>query len=187
MNILKLAKNLQVFLLDEIELLAEQDCIAELEKLVAQNILTFDGSVYKFCEKENFTSYSAKKYELKFADIQTPFAQAVQKYILSRNLKRKTLKNYHYQLRKHLCPYFGDIQLEEINAEILLDYMNMPRSLYTSTTIISGIVLVGTVLKWAFKEGLIKESPYLKVKHIVAQMKREQTRKERYFEQNVFT
>lgn len=181
MNILKLAKNLEKFSLDEIELLAEQDCSAELENLVVQNILTFDGAVYKFCGKEKPTFYSNKKYEIKL-DMQTSFAKAAHGYILSRDLSRAGLKKYHYQLKTHLCPYFGDTPLDKITAKMLRDFINRPRDRYCELTRIMGIVFTGSILKWAFKEGLIKENPYLKVKHIVAEMKRQQARKERYHE-----
>lgn len=180
MNILKLAEKSQVFSLDEIELLAEKDCAEELSDLIAQNALIFDGAVYKFCRKESFTIYSTQKYELKVEpeiNMQTPFAKAGHGYLLSRNLSRTSLKKYRGQLKNHLCPYFGDMQLKKITAKTLIDFINTDKGDYSQWSRIKDIVFTGSILKWAFKEGFIKKNPYLKVKHIVAKMKREQAKK----------
>ena len=51
MNIEKLAKHLKEFTLDEIEMIAECDCIIELERLLNSNKIVFEQGLYKYKEK----------------------------------------------------------------------------------------------------------------------------------------
>ena len=50
MNIEKLAKHLKEFTIDEIEIIAECDCKAELEQLLNEGKIIFEQGLYKYVE-----------------------------------------------------------------------------------------------------------------------------------------
>ena len=53
MNIEKLAKHVQEFTLDEIEMIAECDCKTELEHLLNEGKMVFEQGLYKYVEISN--------------------------------------------------------------------------------------------------------------------------------------
>ena len=53
MNVEKLAKYLKEFTLDEIEMIAECNVSAELEKLIADSKLSLENGIYKYQDFEN--------------------------------------------------------------------------------------------------------------------------------------
>ena len=68
MNIEKLAKHLKEFTLDEIEMIAECDCIIELERLLNSNKIVFEQGVYKYKEPKeeiNFEIFISPKDKIK--------------------------------------------------------------------------------------------------------------------------
>jgi hypothetical protein len=170
MNILKLAKNLKKFTSDEICMLAECDCRGELENLMAQNLLQFDGQVYKYCEKIIFPFELVQKTEIKTGE-RILFKTAAQEYLRAKILTESTLKGYNYQLKFNILPYFGDKFLDEITLTMLNDFMSFLKSRYKPKTVWNGITLTGSILKWAFEEGLIGYNPYLGVKNTMPKRK----------------
>src|SRR5574344_1081497 len=57
MNILKLAKHLKEFTLDEIEMIAEDDCKTELKQLLNEHKLLLNNGLYKYIEQENSKTF----------------------------------------------------------------------------------------------------------------------------------
>lgn len=58
MNIEKLAKYLKEFTLDEIEIIAECDVLAELEKLITDGKLLVENEIYKYQDAENKVEFA---------------------------------------------------------------------------------------------------------------------------------
>ena len=81
MNILKLARHLKEFTLDEIEMIAECDCKTELEQLLNKGKSVFEQGLYKYKEpkqKQTFEFiakpkiYKNKKFDIKRAGFMRP-------------------------------------------------------------------------------------------------------------------
>jgi len=171
MNILKLAKNLKEFTLDEIEMFAECDCQNELRNLVEQNILRFDGKIYKYCSDEKILFFELNQTpEIKSCEKVT-FEDVAKNYILSRKLSKVTIRNYKSRLKFQILPYFKNVSLDEITLSMLNDFMNFLKTRYSPKMVWNGVTLAGSILKWAFEEGLIECNPYLGIKNTMPRKK----------------
>jgi hypothetical protein len=170
MNILKLAKNLKEFTLDEIEMLAECDCKSKLENFIAEGTLKFDGQIYKYLEEIVFPFELVQKTEIKTGE-RILFKTVAQEYLATKILTENTLKGYNYQLKFNILPILGENFLDEITLPMLNDFMNFLKSRYKPKTVWNGITLTGSILKWAFEEGLIEHNPYLGVKNTMPRKK----------------
>jgi len=170
-NILKLAKNLKEFTLDEIEMLAECDCKDELINFVVQNLLQFDGKMYQYRTDKKIIFFELnRKPEIKNSKRIT-LEQAAKHYISMRTLSKETIRSYKSRLKFHIQPYFQDVFLDEITLPMLNDFMNFLKNRYSPKTVWNGVTLTGSVLKWAFEEGLIEHNPYLGVKNTTPKKK----------------
>jgi hypothetical protein len=150
MNILKLAKNLNEFTLDEIEMLAEFDCRNELENLIQENTLRFDGKTYKYCSDEKILFFELnQKTEFKIG-----------------KRTHRTFLSYRYQFKNNILPYFCRMFLDEITPAMINDFMSFLKTRYSAKTVEHGIKLLGSVLNWAFYEGLLERNPYYGMKQI---------------------
>lgn len=165
MNIEKLAKHLKEFTLDEIEMIAECDCKTELEQLMNEGKIVFEQGVYKYVEiskEKTFELYPKptfrKKKSLLFSDL-------AQNYLTNKKLTKDTLKGYKSQLKYNILPYFGEIQISKITYEMIVDFMHKMKEKYKPKTASNGVTLLGSILKYAFEQGLIKHNPYYGVKN----------------------
>lgn len=165
MNIEKLAHHLKEFTLDEIEMIAECDCKTELEQLLNENKIVFKRDLYKYVEvvkEKTFDLYPKptfrKKKSLLFNDV-------ANNYLTNRKLTKDTLKGYKSQLKYNILPYFGDIQINKITYEMIVDFMQKMKEKYKPKTASNGVTLLGSILKYAFEQGLIKHNPYYGVKN----------------------
>lgn len=123
MNIEKLAKHLKEFTLDEIEIIAECDCKIELEHLLKEDKIVFEQGLYKYVEvfkKKTFDLYPKptfrKKKSLFFNDV-------AQNYLANRKLTKDTLKGYKSQLKYNILPYFGEMKINKITYEMIVNFM----------------------------------------------------------------
>ena len=165
MNIEKLAHHLKEFTLDEIEMIAECDCKTELEQLLNENKIVFKRDLYKYVEvvkEKTFDLYPKptfrKKKSLLFNDV-------ANNYLTNRKLTKDTLKGYKSQLKYNILPYFGDIQINKITYEMIVDFMQKMKERHKPKTASNGVTLLGSILKYAFELGLIKHNPYYGVKN----------------------
>jgi hypothetical protein len=165
MNVEKLAKHLKEFTLDEIEMIAECDCKTNLEHLLNSGKILFEQGLYKYIEvskKKTFELYPKpvfrKNNNLLFGDV-------AQDYLINRKLTKDTLKGYKSQLKYNILPYFGKIQINEITYEMIVDFMQNMKEKYKPKTASNGVTLLGSILKYAFEQGLIKHNPYYVVKN----------------------
>ena len=165
MNIEKLARHLKKFTLDEIGMIAECDCKTELEHFLNEGKIVFEQGLYKYVEisKENtFELYSKpafkKRGRLLFSDV-------ARDYLANRKLTKDTLKGYKSQLKYNILSYFGEIQINKISYEMIVDFMQKMKEKYKPKTASNGVTLLGSILKYAFEQGLIKQNPYYGVKN----------------------
>lgn len=165
MNIEKLAKHLKEFTLEEIEMIAECDCKTELEQLLQKGKIVFVQGLYKYVEKQEIKTFELypkptfrKKHKVLFNDV-------AQDYLANRKLTKDTLKGYKSQLKYNILPYFGEIQINKINYEMIVNFMQKMKEKYKPKTASNGVTLLGSILKYAFEQGLIKHNPYYGVKN----------------------
>ena len=160
MNIEKLARHLKEFTLDEIEMIAECDCKTELEHLLNGDKITFEQGLYKYKEPEHKHTFDLfAKPELKTERIL--FKDLAAYYLTSRNLTKDTINGYNARLKYDILPEFGEIYIDEITYEMLIDFANKIKKKHKPKTASNGVTLLGSIFKAAFMEGYLKSNPYL--------------------------
>lgn len=165
MNIEKLAKHMKEFTLGEIEMIAECDCKTQLEQLLNTNKISFEQGMYKYIEVFKKKSFDLcpkpifkRKERLLFSDL-------AKDYLANKKLTKDTLKGYKSQLKYNILPYFGEIQINKITYEMIVDFMKKMKEKYKPKTASNGVTLLGSILKYAFEQGYIKHNPYYGVKN----------------------
>lgn len=160
MNIEKLAKHLKEFTLDEINMIAEENCKTELEHLLNEGKIVFENGVYKFKEIESTKTFSLfekpilKKEQILFKDMAAY-------YLTNRTLTKATINGYNARLKYDLLPFFGEKYIDEITYDMLIDFANYIKSKYKPKTASNAVTLLGSIFKCAFMEGYLKSNPYL--------------------------
>lgn len=171
MNILKLAKNLKEFTLDEIEMLAECDCENGIKTMLKDGLIKFENGFYKYWEREKVSNFELIQQPMLKLGERILFKDAALQYLASKDLTKWTLKGYKTQLRINIIPYFHKTFLDEITLLMLNDFKNFLEIRYKPKTVWNIVTLTGSILKWAFEEGLIERNPYLGVKNIMPKRK----------------
>lgn len=165
MNIFKLVKYLKEFTLDEISMIAEYDVKEDLEMLSQQGKLTLDGEKYKYVEQEIVKTFELNQPPELKAGERILFKDTVIAYLSSKKLSKSTLTGYKSILKFNILPYFGELFLEEITLSQINDFMKLVKDRYKPKTASNCVTLTGSILKFAFEEGLIEHNPYLGVKN----------------------
>lgn len=165
MNILKLAKHLKEFTRDEISMIAECDVKEDLETLSQQGKLTFDGEKYKYIGQKIAKTFELNQPPALKAGERILVKDAVSGYLSSKKLTKSTLKGYKSILKFNILPYFGNLFVEEITLFQINDFMRLMKEKYKPKTASNCVTLTGSILKFAFEEGLIEHNPYLGVKN----------------------
>jgi integrase len=86
----------------------------------------------------------------------------VEDYLPGRNLKRTTLENYRYMLNRHLVPFFGELELAEIEQEPerIDRYLAIKaRDRLSPKTLHNHVLLLNVMLKRAVVWRLIRANP----------------------------
>src|SRR5574344_1316393 len=114
MNIEKLAKHLKEFTLDEIEMIAEDDCTIELERLLNEHKLSVSNGLYKFVEKQKeeysiFINKKSKKKNYEFIEAVHDFLENYAK----KYCKITTYKKYSRQFKYDIIPYFEKFKIND--------------------------------------------------------------------------
>ncbi|MGN0015419.1 MAG: phage integrase central domain-containing protein [Candidatus Gastranaerophilaceae bacterium] len=160
MNIEKLAKHLKEFTLEEIEMIAECDCKTKIKQLLNNGKLGFENGKYKYKEPEQLKTFDLfAKPKLKVEKIL--FRDMALHYITSRKLTKSTIIGYKARLNYDILPVFGNMFIDEITYEMLLEFANRMKEFHTPKTASNGVTLLGSIMKAAFIEGYLKTNPYL--------------------------
>ena len=165
MNIERLTKHLKEFTLDEIEMIAECDCKTELEGLLNEGKIAFEQGLYKYVEIFKEKTFELYPKPLLKINSKVLFQDIALSYIANKKLTKDTLKGYKSQLKYNILPYFGDIQINKITYEMIVDFMQKMKERYKPKTVSNAVTLLGSILKYAFELGLIKHNPYYGVKN----------------------
>ena len=108
MNIEKLAKHLEEFTIDEIEMIAECDCKTELERLLNENKLVFEHGLYKYQEekpKQEFIICTKQTTNYQIITIDAAIDYFLENYVKN-NCKNNTFRRYRGILKHHIFPFF---------------------------------------------------------------------------------
>lgn len=160
MNIEKLAKHLKEFTLEEIEMIAECNCETEIKRLLKDGKLIFENGKNKYIKPEQLKTFDLfAKPKLKAEKIL--FRDMALYYITSRKLTKATIIGYKARLNYDILPVFGDMFINEITYEMLLEFANRMKEFHTPKTASNGVTLLGNIMKAAFMEGYLKTNPYL--------------------------
>jgi len=157
----KLARRLKQFTRDEIVMYIENP---DLEKLISDGKLKFDGKIYTYIDLPRLDFELIEKPELN-ACSRMLFKDVAQRFLADRKLTKNTLKGYKYQLKFNILPYFGENFLDEITLVMIKEFMYSLSLKYRPKTVSNGVTLTGSILKWAFENGLIEHNPYLGIKN----------------------
>ena len=126
MNILKLAKHLKEFTLDEINMIAECDVENELKQLLNSNKISFQQGVYKYVEEKadvNFGIFIDKNYHKNQQD----FEKAIKSFMIQhvqKHCKKGTIKSYHSLFKTNILPFFINKNLKIITDSDIADFYN---------------------------------------------------------------
>lgn len=165
MNILKLARHLKEFTIDEIEMIAECDCKAKLEQLLNENKLIFEHGLYKYKEPEQLKTFDIFEKPIYKGGERILFKNMAIIYLNNRRLTKDTLKGYHSQLKYNIIPFFEGLYADEITYEKILEFVEFMKKKFKPKTASNGVTLLGSILKYAFMEGYIKNNPYFGVRN----------------------
>jgi len=168
MNILKLAKNLKEFTLDEISMLAEYDVQVDLDNLVKSEKLYFDGKIYKFVSSttaKNIFYFNKPKAEnlenSLFIDVCADFLREIEN-----NKSPVTLKSYKSIVKSYFMSYFGRLKASEITLEQIENFIELEFIKRLSKRTLSNVLtLLGSILKYANQNGYSKTNPYSGLKN----------------------
>ena len=81
------------------------------------------------------------------------FQDVALSYITNKKLTKDTLKGYKSQLKYNILPYFGEIQINKITYEMIVDFMQKMKERYKPKTVSNGVTLLGSILEYAFELG----------------------------------
>ncbi|MDD3237752.1 MAG: hypothetical protein PHV37_06605 [Candidatus Gastranaerophilales bacterium] len=170
MDILKLAKHLKEFTLDEIEMIAECDCKTELEKLLSEHKIAFKNKKYEYIEKQNeeysiFINKKSKNINYEFTDAVHDFLENYAK----KYCKSGTCKNYRTIFNYGILPFFknkhiGDIQINDVK----IFYKKCQELNFKSRRIKNTLALLNQLLKYFQEQGFIKSRCIFQVKRLTA-------------------
>ena len=169
MNIEKLARHLKEFTLDEIEMIAENDCKAELEHLLNGGKLVFEHGVYKYVEKDDVVEYgifaTQENYnlQLKFKDAVVGFIENYAK----KNCKQRTYETYESIFRVNIIPYFKNIFIQDISQETIIRfYKCCRRRCLGERRLKNTMALLNQLIKYYQNLGIIDKTCNFQVKRL---------------------
>jgi hypothetical protein len=169
MNILKLARHLKEFTLDEIEMIAECDCKTELERLLNEGKIIFEQYLYRFIEKDNNVNYAIftnKKYSRKSMNINNAIKYFMKNYV-QQNCKKGTAKNYNTLFIHIILPFFRDKEISKIDMNDIKNfYLYCSNQNLKPRRIKNSLALLNQLLKYFRQLGYIKNNPNFQVKRL---------------------
>lgn len=165
MNIEKLARHLKEFTTDEIEMIAECDCKTELEYLLNEGKLVFEHGMYKYKAPEQLKTFDIFEKPIYKSGERILFKSIAIIYLNNRRLTKDTLKGYRSQLKYNIIPFFEGLYVDEITYEMILEFVDFMKKKFKPKTASNGVTLLGSILKYAFMEGYIKNNPYFGVRN----------------------
>lgn len=174
MNIEKLAKYLKEFTIDEIEMIAECDVLAELGKLITDGKLSFENQIYKYQDSENkvqFAVFTNTETENKNITLKSA-SEIFMKDYASNFCKPNTIKTYTAILRTNVIPILGNKKVREICTEdIKRFYTICKRRGMGERRLKNSLALLNQILKYCKREKLAKTDCDFQVRRLTEKNK----------------
>lgn len=169
-QILKLAKGLKNFTLDEISMMAEieeVEIIDMLKELETEGLILSSGNEYQFIPRQSQTSRGLQLIEKPaFRQGQrTLFTDAAITFLSECNLSPSTIKGYRSQIFTNLIPYFGKKYIDKITTQDIRDFIELKQRNLSPKSISNAVTLLGTMMKKFYEDGLLAQNPYFGVKN----------------------
>lgn len=158
MNILKLAKHLKEFTLDEIEIIAECDCKTELEGLLNEDKLIFEQDLYKYQEekpKQEFIICAKQTTNYQVITIDAAIDYFLENYVKN-NCKLNTYRRYRRMLKYYIAPFYKNKNLNDITCADIQEFYyfcksrNFPPKVLKNT-----LALLNQMIKYFQNLGII--------------------------------
>lgn len=168
MNILKLAKNLKEFTLEDISMLAEMDVENELKTLLNANKIEFKNGTYKYVDKKpvEFGVFTVQKNNSK----KLLFEDAVQDFLenyVAKNCALETHKNYKAIFKMNILPFFRGQKLNSItNQDIEEFYKNCELRNLSSRRIKNTLALLKQLIRYFQNQGAIDRKCIFQVRRL---------------------
>jgi len=171
MNILKLAKYLKEFTLDEINMIAEFDCKTELEHLLNANKISFEQGVYKYVETKaeyEFIIVVEQAYQMK----QYGFKKAINNFMVEyvqMFCGKETIRTYKSIFKTNIFPFFKSKKIDDIHSEDIIAFYNfcLKRGLSHRRTK-NTLSLLNQFLRYCKNKGWIKNCCNFQVRRLTS-------------------
>lgn len=173
MNILKLAKHLKEFTLDEISMIAECDVKFDLQTLLQEGKLIFDGEKYKYIEKNKaefgvFVKPVTTNNSLIFDKAVDIFLNNYAKI----NCTPETYRTYVSIFKINVLPFFKERELNRIkNEDIIAFYKNCEQRNLGNRRLKNTLALLNQLIKYFQNQGLIDKKCVFQVKRLTSKTK----------------
>lgn len=168
MNILKLAKNLKEFTLEDISMLAECDCEMELKELLKAQKIEFKNGIYKYVEKKffEFGVFTVQKNNSK----KLLFEVAVQDFLenyAKQNCTHQTYKTYISLFKNNILPFFIEQNLNDLtNGDIVEFYKNCTQRHLGIRRLKNTLALLKQLIKYFQNQGVIDRKCIFQVRRL---------------------
>jgi len=180
-KILKIAKKLKTFTLDDLIIMGDLDenlTIETMNKLVTENKIKLAGKFFEYTEvqqrKENYRIIN-KNIEVKNSEI--TMIEAIKTFLIickNKNLSDWTLKTYKTLFNSQIIPYFKEFKLKNIAVEDISKFKIYMQNNKTSERRVKNILaLLNQLIKYFQNEGCIERTCIFKVKRLEKEPKRE--------------
>lgn len=170
MNILKLAKYLKEFTLDEISMIAECDVKEDLQTLLNDGKLIFDGKKYKYVEKPK-TEFGVFIKPVITNNILI-FDKAVDIFLNNYakvNCTPETYRTYVSIFKMNILPFFKEQELNSIrNEDIIAFYKNCEQRNLGNRRFKNTLALLNQLIKYFQNRGVIDKKCIFQVKRLTA-------------------
>jgi len=179
--ILKIAKKLKIFTLDDLIIMGDLDenlTIETMNKLVTENKIKLAGKFFEYAEvqqrKENYKIID-KNIEVKNSEI--TMIEAIKTFLVickNKNLSDWTLKTYKTLFNSQIIPYFKKFKLKNITVEDVSKFKIYMQNNKTSERRIKNILaLLNQLIKYFQNEDYIERTCVFEVKRLEKIPKRE--------------
>lgn|SRR5574344_266482 len=170
MNILKLAKHLKEFTLDEIEMIAEDDCKTELKELLKEHKIVFENEKYKYVEQESldFDIFISPNSENKNISVENAIKIFLEAYVKN-YCKPKTFRTYRGTFKAVIIPFFRDKKLADISIlDIQKFYLKCKDLDFKPLKIKNTLALLKQFIKYFQEQGVIDTKCTFQVRRLTA-------------------
>ncbi len=169
MNIEKLAKHLKEFTLDEIEMIAEENCKTKLEQLLNKDKIVFKRGMYKYVENidtVNFGVFLDSKKVIKSMTINDAIQYFLINYV-AKFCSKKTNRIYKAAFKLDIIPILKKNNITKFESkEIIAIYKAFSEKEFKPRRLKNTMALLKQFLKYCKTEGLIKNYANFSVKRL---------------------